>query len=107
MYVHVCVCTCRAGQNSPERSSEADIVPMENQQPALRGVNDYSPADDVQQQMLAISDNPAYKFVPKRDQKPKQEDDPAYVNMDISQQKEVATCGKLGYGSTPGAAASD
>ena len=103
----MCVRTCRIGQNVPERSPEADIFPMENQQPALQDVYDYSTIDGVQQKMLAVSGNPAYKFVPEHDQKSMKEDDPAYINMDIRQQEEVAECGKLRYYSTPGAAASD
>ena len=101
------MCTCRIGQNAPQRSPVADTstVPVESHQPALQDDHDYSTVDDVQLQMLAISGNPAYEFVPDHDQKPMQEDDQAYVNIDISQQEKVATCGKLGYGSTPGAAA--
>ena len=103
----MCVCTCRMSQNVPERSPEADIFPMEDQQPALQDDYEYSTVDDVQQKLLAISGNPAYKFVPEHDLKYMQEDDPPYINMDIIQQAEVVTCGKLRYGSTPGAAASD
>ena len=80
---------------------------MESQQPALQDVSDYSTVDDVQQQMLGISGNPAYKFVPEHNQNPMQEYDQAYVKMDSGQQEEAVTSGKLGYGSTPGAAASD
>ena len=58
--------------------------------------------------MLAIEENLAYEFVPEHHQKPKQEYDRAYSNVDISQQEEAVTAGKLGYaGSTSGAAASD
>ena len=95
----VCVCTCRMGHNVPEDD------------------NDYSTVDDVQRQMIAIPGNPAYKFFPEHDQQSMQEDNPAYTNMDdpvyvdmdISQQEAVVSFGKLrvGYGSTPGAAASD
>ena len=80
---------------------------MEIQQPALQDDHDYSTVDDVQQQLLAISGNPTYKFVPEHDQKSLQEDDRAYSNIDISQQDEAVTSGKLGYGTAPGAAASD
>ena len=62
--------------------------------------------DDVEQ--LVKADNPAYKLVPKHDQKPIQEEDQAYSNTDISQQGEVVTSGKLGFaGIAPRAAASD
>ena len=109
MCVCVCVCICRIGQNVPERSPVADTVPVESQQSALQDDHDYSTVDDVQQQMLAMLNNPAYKFVPEHNQKPTQEDDQAYSNIDISQQEEVViTSGKVGYtGSAPGAAASD
>ena len=107
----VCTCTClyfsRVGQNVPERSTVADTFPMESQQPALQDDHDYSTVDDVKQQMLAISGNPAYKFVPEHDQQLLQEDDRAYSNIDISQQEEVVTCGKPGSGTVPRAAASD
>ena len=105
----MCVCTCRIGQNVPETSPAANsTVPVESQQPALQDDHDYSTVDDVQQQMLAIEDNPAYTIVPDHDQKPLQEDDQAYSNIDISQQEEVVPSGKLGYaGSAPGAAASE
>ena len=99
-----CVCTCRIGQNVPEKS---DTVPVESQQPALQDDHDYSTVDDIQQQMLAISGNPAYKFVPEHDQKPLQKDDQAYSNIDISQQGQVGTSGKLRFVTAPGAAASD
>ena len=105
--VCVCVCNCRVGQNVPERSPEADIVTVESQRPALQDVHDYSTVDDVQQQILEISGNLAYKFVPEHDQKPMQEDDEGYINIDSSQQEEAVTYGILCYGSTPGAAASD
>ena len=107
MCAHMCMCTCRIGQNVPEKSPVADTVPMESQQPALQDDHDYSTVDDLQQQMLAISGNPAYKFVPKHDQKSLQEDDRAYSNIDISQQEEVVTLGKPGHGTTPRAAASN
>ena len=107
MHACVCVwvCTCRIGQIVSAKSPVADTVPVETQQHALKDDHDYSTVDDVQLQMLAISGNPAYKIVPEHHQKPMQEGDQAYVNIDISQQGKVATCGKLGYGSTPGAAA--
>ena len=108
VYVCMCVCICRISQNVPEKSPVADTVPVESQQPALQDDHDYSTVDDMQQQMLATADNPAYKFVPEHDQKPMQEDDRAYSNIDISQQEEVVTSGKLEYtSSAPGAAASD
>ena len=101
------MCTYRIGQSVPEISSLADTVHVDSQQPALQDDHDYSTVDDVQQQMLAIEDNPAYKFVPEHDQKPMQEDDQAYSNIDIIQQEEAVTSGKLGFGVTPKAAASD
>ena len=101
------MCICRIGQIVPERSPVADTVPVEIPQPPLQDDHDYSTVDDVQQQMLAISGNPAYKFVPEHDQKSLQEDDRAYSNIDISQQEEVVTSGKLGNGMAPGAAASN
>ena len=107
MCMCVYACTCRIGQNVPERSPEADIVSMESQQPALQDVHDYSTVDDVQKQMLALSGNPAYKFVPEHDQKLVQEYDQSYVNIEVSQQEQVVRFGKPGYGSTHGAAASD
>ena len=79
---------------------------MESQQPALQGDHHYSTVDDIQQ--LVVADNPAYEFVTEYDQKPMQEDDRTYSNIDISQQEEVVTSGKLGHvGSAPGAVASD
>ena len=99
--------TCRIGQNVPEKSLVADTVPVEGHEPALQDEHDYSTVDDVQH--LVIADNPAYRFVPKHDQKPMKEEDQVYSNIDISQQGKVLTSGKLaGYaGSAPGVAASD
>ena len=109
MYAHAPnMCTHRIGQNVLERSPVVDTVPVESQQPALQDDHDYSTVDDVQQQMLAIADNPAYKSFPEHDQKPLQEDDHTYSNIDISQQEEVVTSGKVGYSGTAlGVAASD
>ena len=89
------MCIRRIRQNVPESSPVADTVPVESQQPALQDDHDYSTVDDVQQQMLSIDDNPAYRFVPEHD--PMQEDDRAYSNVDICQEEDVVTCGKLGY----------
>ena len=102
-----CVCVCRVGQNITERTHVADTVPVDSQQPALQDDHNYSNVDDVQQPMLEISPNPAYKFVPEHDQHPLQGDDQAYSNIDIGQQEEVVTCGKPRCGTAPGAAASD
>ena len=109
VYTHIIVCTCRIDQIVPERSPVADTVHVESQHPALQDDHDYSTIDDMQQQMLAISGNPAYEFVSEHDQKPMQEfeDDRAYSNIDISQQEKAVTSGKLGYGTALGAAASD
>ena len=107
LHAHENVCICRIGQIVQETSPVADTVPVESQQPALKDDHDYSTVDDVQQQMLAIAGNPAYKFVPEHDQKPVQEDDQAYSNIDISQQEEAVTSGKLGYSTALRAAASD
>ena len=101
------MCTCRIDQNVSERSPVADTVSVESQQPAQQDDCDYSTVDDVQQQILAISGNPAYKFAPEHDQKPTQEDGQPYFNTDIRQQEEVVTSGKRGYGTAAGAAASD
>ena len=88
------VCVCRVGQNVPEKSPVADTVLVENQQPALQHDPNYFTVDDMQQQMLAISANPAYKFVPEHSQHPLQGDDHTYSNIGTSQQKEVVTGGK-------------
>ena len=101
------MCICRIGQIIPERSPVADTVLEKSQQPELQDDHDYSTVDDVQQQMLAIAGNPAYKFVPEPDQNPMQEDDGAYSNIDISQQEKAVTSGKQGYGTAPRGAVSD
>ena len=95
------------GQNVPERSFVADTIPVDSEEPALQNDHDYSTVDDAQQQVLAISGNPAYKFAPEHSQQPLEEDDRAHSNIDISQQEEVVTSAKLGYGTAPRAAASD
>ena len=100
------VCTSRAGPVT-ERSLVAGIIPVDSQQPAQQDDQNYSTVDDVQQQMLTISPNPAYKFVPEHNQYPLQGDDQTYSNIDISQQEEVVTCGKPGCGTATRAAASD
>ena len=91
--VCVCMCTYRVGQNVPERSHVADTIPVDSRQPALQDDNDYSTVDDVQQQMLVISGNPAYKFVPKHSHQPLEEDDQAYSNIDVCQQEEGTAFG--------------
>ena len=114
--VHVCLCTCmhiriiymctrRIGQNVPESSPVADTVPVERQQCALQDDHYSSTVDHMKQQMLTISGNPAY-YVPSHNQKPIQEDDPAYSKIDISQQEEAITSGEQGSGTALGAAAS-
>ena len=107
MCVHARVCAYRVGQNVPQRSLVADTVPVDSQQPALQDDHNYSTVDDMQQQMLAISANPAYEFVPEHSQHPLQEDDRAYSNIDLSQQEGVVTGGKPGCGTAPRAAACD
>ena len=91
--VCVCVCTCRVGQN------------VDSHQPVLQDDHTYSSVDDAQQQMFALSGNPAYKTVPEHSEQPLQEDDRAYSNIDISQQEEVATSGNPEHGTALGAAA--
>ena len=91
--VYACVCTCRVGQNVRERSFVADTIPVDSKEPALQDDLDYSTVDDVQQQMLAISGNPAYKFVPDHSQQPMQEDDRVYSNIDACQQEEGTAFG--------------
>ena len=102
-----CVCAYRVGQSVPQRSPVANTVAVGSQQPALQDDHNYSTVDDMQQQMLAISANPAYKFVPEHSQHPLQEDDQTYSNIDIGQQEEVVTCGKPGSGTALGPAASN
>ena len=109
LIVYICVCACgctcvymhtfacRIGQNVPKRSPVADNVPVEGQKPGLRDDQDYSTVDDVQQPMLAMSNNPAYKFVPEHSQQLIQGDDQAYSNVDIGQQEEVVTSGNPSY----------
>ena len=103
----MCVCACRVGQNVPQRSPVADTVPLDSQQLALQDDHNYSTVDDMQQQMLATSANPAYQILPELSQHPLQEDDQTYSNIDISQQEEVVTCGKPVCGTATRAAASD
>ena len=97
------MCICRIGQNVPAKSPVADIDAVESQQPALQDDHDYSTFDDVQQQTLAVSDDSAYEFLPDHDHELMQEDDQAYVNIDISQQ----VIGRQGYSTASEAAASN
>ena len=98
---------CRIDQIVPTRSPVADTFPVESQQPALQDDHDYSTIDDVQQQMLAISGDLEYEFLPEHDQKLMQEDDRAYSNIDISQREEIIISGKTVYDTAPRAAASN
>ena len=78
------MCIRRIGQNVPESSPVPDTVLVESQHPALQNDHDYSTLDDVQQQVFGKSDNVAYALVPEHDQKPMEEDDQVYSNIDIS-----------------------
>ena len=102
--VLMCVYTCRIGQNVPKKSPVVDTGHVENWQSALQDDHEYSTVDNEQLQMFGISDNPAYDFVPELDQKPMQEDDRAYSNLDICQQEEVVTSGNPRYGTAARAA---
>ena len=102
MYVY----TCSVGQNVPERSSVVGTVVVDSQQPVLPDDRAYSTVDDMQQQMVVVSGNPAYTIVPEHSQQPLQEDDQAYSNVDISQQEAVITSGKPEHGIALRAAAS-
>ena len=98
-----CVCTCRVGQSVPEGSPVAGTILLDSQQPVPEDDHAYSSIDDAQQQMSALSNNPAYKTVPEHSQQPLQEDDQAYSN--ISPQETVVTSGKPKHGTALGAAA--
>ena len=106
-FVHfVHVCTCRVGQNVPERSSLFNTILVDSQQPVLQDDHDYPAVDDMQQQMFTLSVNPAYEVVPEHSQQPLQEDNQAYSNSDISQYEAVVTSGKPEHGTAFRAVAS-
>ena len=60
----------------------------------------------TQQQMYALSANPAYNIVPEHSQQPLQQDDRTYSNIDISQQEAVVLSGSPKHGAALKAAAS-
>ena len=102
----VCMCTFRVGQNLPEGSPVAGTILVDSQQPILQEDHTYASVDDAQQQMFALSSNPAYKNIPEHSQQPLQEDDQVYYNIDISQLGEVVTSGNPKHGTALEAAAS-
>ena len=98
------MCLCSVGQNITGKLPVAGTTLADHQQPTiLQDDHDYSTVDDMQQQMFAISGNPAYKAVAEHSQHPLQEEDRAYSNIDISQQEAVVSSGQAELGTALGA----
>ena len=110
-----CVCICvfvcvyfRVDENASGKSPVAGTNPLVNrQQPVLQDDYVYASVNDAQQQIFALSDNPAYKKAPEHSQKSLEEDDQAYSTIDISQRVAVVTYGIPNHGTSLRAAASD
>ena len=93
VYVCVFLHICRMDENLPEMSVVTGnvLVDSHGQHQVLDDDRTYSTSDDMQQEIVVVSGNPAYNAIFECSRKLTKDDDHAYSNTELSQKQESVT----------------